>query len=657
MHTMDNTQLQKTTDLLHFSHKKTWFNKQYLKVIGSVGPVLAQLGIIALLLFQRNWFYVIVLAPSIVANIAMCINNFFEQAQPTIAQDHRKTQQHRDTFNGFSYQATTHDCNFDLKALPSLRLDQIIAGHEAVDSGGFLWQGIVHNWLICNGSCNSQSIDEKFYSAVLGSTIDGNFCLNILKQGPHALVAGTTGSGKSVFLQDWCLYLACKLPPNLLNFIFLDFKGGAAFNQLSRLPHCVGSVSDLNLQTAARAIRSIELELKHREQLIAEHGATSIDQLKHPPARLLVIVDEFNALRQQLPDYMEHLVQLSSLGRSLGMNLIACTQNPIGQVSAQMKANMNLNISLRVRDALQSQELLGSNIAATISPRTPGIGFYCDGDEIQGFRCASCNNLDNIVEQVLLANRFCQEPTIPTLFTSPLPKVLCAPRSENTKTLTHWNQKTAYVYLGKMDDGVRHHDCMLPIVGNVAIIGGSRRGKSTLIELIHSQLLSIITKPHSSQGEICLIVGHYNNDHPNEQIFYFDRNGHINNNHALEHDSRSSDNTPRSPMLTFWLLDDGDELLDPFNNNSTAQRLRKALRNTQIQVIVCTQSARKIREPELFPTQIVFPSGQRSEDLMAGISTSILQTFDTNDASIPGRAILIRNGHNSLLQCSCNEIS
>lgn len=162
--------------------------------------------------------------------------------------------------------------------------------------------------------------------------------------------------------------MAVRNPPDRLHFVFLDFKGGSAFSVIERLPHTVGSVCDLDLNHAVRALRALELELRRREHLVAAERVGSIGQLQSPPPSLIVVIDEFHALNNQLPDYVDRLVRIASLGRSLGMHVIACTQNPLGQVSADMKANMALNICLRVRDGLQSIELLGDGRAASHQP-------------------------------------------------------------------------------------------------------------------------------------------------------------------------------------------------------------------------------------------------------------------------------------------------
>ena len=209
---------------------------------------------------------------------------------------------------------------------------------------------------------------------------------------------------------NWCLALASMNGPEHLNFVFLDFKGGSAFRKLERLPHTVGSVCDLDLAHAVRALRALEAELTRREQLSAAVHASDIRDMVNPPPRLIVVIDEFHALKDQLPDYVNRLVRIASLGRSLGMYLIACTQNPMGQVSADMKANMSVSICLRVRDRLQSCELLGDGRAADLSPAMPGAAFCNDSEQVTAFRCATARDIDAVCRQIAFASRFVGSP-------------------------------------------------------------------------------------------------------------------------------------------------------------------------------------------------------------------------------------------------------
>ena len=193
-------------------------------------------------------------------------------------------------------------------------------------------------------------------AAPLGATEDGPLAVDLVADGPHALVAGTTGAGKSELLRTWVAGLAATVDPRQLNFVLVDYKGGAAFDVCSRLPHTVSVVTDLDESLAARALRCLEAELRRREARLREAG---VDDLRRLPstaaadrpggrlARLVVIVDEFAALAAELPDFVDSLVDVAQRGRSLGVHLILATQRPAGVVSERVRANVALRIALQ----------------------------------------------------------------------------------------------------------------------------------------------------------------------------------------------------------------------------------------------------------------------------------------------------------------------
>lgn len=326
----------------------------------------------------------------------------------------------------------------------------------------------------------------------IGTCGTGVFTLDIARQGPHALVAGTTGSGKSVALLVWCLALAARNPPSRVNFVFMDFKGGATFQGLADLPHCVGNVCDLDLAHAARALLALERELWRREQLVASQGCSSLAELDDPPPALVIVIDEFHAIRSLLPDYLERLTRVTSLGRSLGMHLIACTQNPLGQVSAEMKANMRLHLCLRVNDAMQSRELLDSPVAQAISPSCPGGAYLYDGEALQSLRCTTPVDSRRLIRHIAAAGLFLSPTPTPMLFTPPLPEHLDR-MPDNLTVADHGNgsmrtERPDRVIIGIKDDGVVWHPASIDVsLGNIAIIGRPRSGKSSLLDVLCEQ--------------------------------------------------------------------------------------------------------------------------------------------------------------------------
>ncbi|BDR54457.1 DNA segregation ATPase and-like proteins [Bombiscardovia apis] len=626
-----------------------------LTMFAQTSPILAQVGMIVLMGAQGNWLYAALLAPSVLAAAAMSLVQILNQRQET-GNGGTRTGTPRTLHSPLPHEAQEDEALLaQLGELPVSDVESLLAASQVVPQGGALWQGIVGEWLKQDSQAHNGGDDPDRYSVKLGSASEGSFELDLPRQGPHALVAGTTGSGKSVLLQDWCLALAGKLPPSAINFIFLDFKGGSAFSQLSRLPHTVGSVSDLNLEAAARAIDGIERELKRREQLVANEGVSSTADLPCPPARLMVVIDEFQALRQQLPDYMDHLVQLASLGRSLGMNLVACTQNPMGQVSTQMKANMNLSISLRVRDSLQSKELLGTSCAAQISPHTPGVGLYSDGDQLKAFRCAYCANPDALVEHICIAAHFSAIEPATALFTPALPKVLSASCRDSLSSLITWKNGNPCLVLGLADDGVRLEPCCLPLHGNIAIIGAAGRGKTTLLQLMCAQLAGLAAQTSLHQALHLTYSDCTGRTAEHRQIRVPPRREPAGIGKARV--ARQKALAPPLAPRSIWLLDGADDLMDPFNQDPLATRLQEAVADPARTVLVSLESTRYLRQPERFPTQIIFPSGQRADDLMAGIPSPLVQRLDSNVASIAGRAVLIKQGKSQLIQCSQTNFS
>lgn len=219
-------------------------------------------------------------------------------------------------------------------------------------------------------------------AAIIGEGADGPFELDIRRDGPHGLVAGTTGSGKSELLQTIIASLAVGNRPDEMTFVLVDYKGGAAFKDCANLPHTVGMVTDLDGHLTSRALESLGAELRRREHQLARAGAKDIEDYvagrgpdDEPMPRLLIVIDEFAALVAELPDFVTGLVDIARRGRSLGVHLILATQRPAGVVSAEIKSNTNLRIALRVTDAGDSQDVIESEVAAHIAQSTPGRAY------------------------------------------------------------------------------------------------------------------------------------------------------------------------------------------------------------------------------------------------------------------------------------------
>jgi S-DNA-T family DNA segregation ATPase FtsK/SpoIIIE len=221
------------------------------------------------------------------------------------------------------------------------------------------------------------SRSRRSLRATLGRTAEGPFTLDLCRAGPHALIAGTTGSGKSELLQALVTSLALNHPPDRCSFLLVDYKGGAAFAEAVDLPHTVGLVTDLDAQSTTRALRSLGAELTRREQVLAAHGAADVADLPDDVtlARLVIVVDEFATLAEELPSFVPELVGIAQRGRSLGVHLVLATQRPGGVVSPEIRANCSLRICLRTADDGDSRDVIGIPDAARVPLDVPGRGY------------------------------------------------------------------------------------------------------------------------------------------------------------------------------------------------------------------------------------------------------------------------------------------
>ncbi len=210
--------------------------------------------------------------------------------------------------------------------------------------------------------------------------------LDLVSDGPHALVAGTTGAGKSELLRTFIVATALHHPPERVNFLLIDYKGGAAFGPLGVLPHTVGTITDLSGAMADRALQSLRAELRRREQILAE---AQLDRWSG--AALFVVVDELATLVADRPAFVDGLVDLAQRGRSLGVHLVLATQRPAGVVTDAIRANVTMRICLRVVDEDDSRDIVDVGAAAHLPRDAPGRALVRLGVErvtpVQVARC------------------------------------------------------------------------------------------------------------------------------------------------------------------------------------------------------------------------------------------------------------------------------
>lgn len=337
-------------------------------------------------------------------------------------------------------------------------------------------------------------------SAPVGMGVDGVLCLDLREDGPHALVGGTSGSGKSEFLRTWVTALASLHSPRRLNVLLVDFKGGTAFRDCARLPHVVGVVTDLDQRLLGRVQQSLQAELKRREAELARFGEKEFADLqrRHPDAAfpvLLVVFDEFEQLLAEHPAFVsEVIVPVARLGRGLGVHLVLGTQKPQGSVPEAIRSNTNIRVALRMLSDAQSLDVIDAPDAARIPPWARGRAHLrlshqrlvalqvayagrCGPDGVGADGPADFERLAAAMAEVVQADgvRLPRRPWLP-----PLPDVLPvpdlpAPRGEGAP-------------IGLVDEPRRQAQWTLahsPAAdGHLLAWGAARSGKSTLLRTL-----------------------------------------------------------------------------------------------------------------------------------------------------------------------------
>ncbi|MEY2400528.1 MAG: segregation ATPase FtsK/SpoIIIE, family, partial [Ilumatobacteraceae bacterium] len=331
---------------------------------------------------------------------------------------------------------------------------------------------------------------------VIGVAADGVVDIDLDRDGPHALMAGTTGAGKSELLRTLVVGLAVASSPDHLSFVLIDYKGGSTFDACARLPHVVGVVTDLDDHLADRALRSLHAELRRREQLLRVVGAPDLCAYRklrtcHAVPRLVVVIDEFAALVSEQPDFLHALVGIAQRGRSLGVHLILATQRPSGVISDDIRANTNLRLALRLHDSADAMDVVGDRAPAALPRGLAGRAVMRLGpDEMLTFQTARCttplegggSELDVLVAAVCDAAELIGARPAASPWLAPLPSRL--PIDEDS---------VAEGIIGSIDDpdGQR----VLPLRwdrtdGNVLLVGTAGSGVTSTLALLGTVALN-----------------------------------------------------------------------------------------------------------------------------------------------------------------------
>lgn len=351
--------------------------------------------------------------------------------------------------------------------------------------------------------------------------------------GPHGLVAGTTGSGKSEILQTYVLSIATNFHPYDVSFVIIDFKGGGMANQFKDLPHLTGAITNIDGREINRSLLSIKAELIKRQEMFSKAGVNHIDdyikmykkgEIKEPMPHLIMIVDEFAELKAEHPDFMKEIISAARIGRTLGVHLILATQKPSGVVDSQIWSNSKFKLCLKVQSKEDSNEVIKSPLAAEI--KEPGRAYFQVGNNeiFELFQSAYSgakavvddstkpfsiyelnlwgkkkevytnkrkNSVDNSLSQldavVSLIEKYCVKNNI-----AKLPGICLPPLSEFVYMHELKQQKVDMrdginVAIGIYDDPEQQQQSEIVLNfsdGNTVIVGSAQSGKTTLLQSV-----------------------------------------------------------------------------------------------------------------------------------------------------------------------------
>jgi S-DNA-T family DNA segregation ATPase FtsK/SpoIIIE len=335
--------------------------------------------------------------------------------------------------------------------------------------------------------------------AAIGRTVDQDAVVDIVEDGPHAIVTGTTGTGKSELLVTWVTAIATAHGPDRVNFVLADFKGGTAFEPLRQLRQVAAVITDLDEHGARRGVSSLTAELRRREAALAAAGVRDIRDLDMP--RLVIVVDEFAALLNEHPDLGAVFTDIAARGRALGMHLILGTQRASGVIRDALAANCPLRLSLRVADAADSRLVVGTDAAAELPGGGEGRGLAVlrrpqDSDPVP-LRIA----LTDAAQLHRTGVRWQGEARPRSPWLPPLPEKLSLAEVEAAEPAKGASEGVAW---GRADDPATQSQPVLRVrVGEergIVIVGAARSGRTAALRALRRQVPDSLWIPRDPEA-------------------------------------------------------------------------------------------------------------------------------------------------------------
>lgn len=424
--------------------------------------------------------------------------------------------------------------------------------------------------------------------AIIGRAGDRDIVVDLVTDGPHAVVAGVTGAGKSELLITWILALAATHSTREVSFLLADFKGGTAFDGLRDLPHVTGVITDLDGSGARRAIESLRAEIRWREAELAQCGARDVLDPRVRLPRLVVVVDEFAALLGEHPELHAVFGDIAARGRALGLHLVLGTQRITGVVRDSLLANCPLRVSLRVTDPSDSRAVIGTDDAAHLPGDVRGLALVRRGGDHAPHRARIA--LTAVTDIAAVAGRVHgPAPRRPWLPELPRTVALAELRS------VHGGEEASFV-VGLSDEPAQQRQGVAVVEASdrgLLVVGGPGVGKSTVLDTLAAQCVRTVRVPATGEGTWDAIAS-------------------------------LAERSPEPGAIV--VVDDLDTIasrLTPDHAHVVLERLERIFRDAGRSGILIVASAQRLAGPaarlgELLPRRLVLGTASRADHLAAG---------------------------------------